>query len=167
MQCGIWFNKKGKNDKRRVLGPCVTNLENLPVCKLQKNYLIMCRNNFLTKMSYYSHSCWNNEMRCLGITHKYIKIWIYKYVRIVLQKIVWKCFLKQRSWQVFFSALLGLHEEGSTTLQPLAFVVSTWNVDARHQTIAFTTVVDGYWDDFVFTVRTRLLLRQREHLPRF
>jgi len=24
MQCRIWFNKKVENDKRRVLGPCVT-----------------------------------------------------------------------------------------------------------------------------------------------
>jgi len=24
MQCRIWFNKKAKNDKWRVVGPCVT-----------------------------------------------------------------------------------------------------------------------------------------------
>jgi len=24
MQCRIWFNKRAKNDKWRVLGPCVT-----------------------------------------------------------------------------------------------------------------------------------------------
>jgi len=41
MQCRIWFNKKAKNDKRQVLGPCVTN-----VLSSRYNEMIICLKYF-------------------------------------------------------------------------------------------------------------------------